>query len=199
MRRLNRKQKTVRNFSLAALCALLTWALAGFPAITRDMMLWRAARENAVTQWQEVYAEPDHTASSYETEAIYLRSGDDFWCLRHHGLKYIWSVHLYDCEGILVTPSREHPGALLAMGDVDAASAELTWSLLRQEVPLTRTVSGQRQIGEVFLFPMPKDITEAQRAFLENMAGNEWARERLFDYTLRLYNENGVLIQETYG
>ena len=118
MRRLNRKGKILRNLSLALAMVLLTWAAKGFPALTREMLLWRAARENAVPHWQEVYAEPDQTVASYETEAVYLRSGDDFWCLRHYKPEYSWNtynVYLYDCEGILVTPSREHPGAMLAM------------------------------------------------------------------------------------
>ena len=199
MRRLNRKGKIIRNLTLALVIVLLTWAAKGFPPLTREMLLWQAARENAVSQWEEVYAEQETGENAYETEAIYLRSGDDFWCLRHHRLKFIWNVHLYDCEGILVIPSREYPGAMLAMGDVEAASAELTWTLLRQEIPLSRTVSGQRQAEEVFLFPMPEDLTTEQQKFLNNMARNEWAREWLFDYTLRLYDENGALIREISG
>lgn len=196
MRRLHRKGRILRNLALALVIVVLTWAAKGFPSLTREMMLWRAARENGVSQWQEVYVESDQTVESYETEAIYLRSGDDFWCLRHHGLNLVFNVYLYDCEGILITPSREHAGAMLAIGDVEAESAELTWKMLRLEEHVVRTMTGEKQSNQVFLFPMPEDLPYEQEKILKNMAGSTWARDWFFDYTLRLYDETGALIKE---
>ena len=202
MRRLNRKGKILRNLVLALVIVFLTWAAKGFPSLTREMLLWRAARENAVPHWQEVYAEPDLGVQSYKSEAVYLRSGDDFWCLRNYRSDYSWNfynVYLYNCDGILVTPSREHSGAMLAIGDVEADTAELTWSMLRLEEPLVRTVVGQKQNDDVFLFPLPEDLTYKQEKSLKNQFTLPYARDIIFDYTLRLYDENGTLVREISG
>ena len=194
MRRLNRKGKIVRNIALALVIVLLTWAAKGFPALTREMLLWRAARENAVPHWREVYAEPDLGVQSYEAEAVYLRNGDDFWCLRNYRPDYSWNfynVYLYDCDGIL--------GAMLAIGDVEADTARLTCSMLRMEEPLVRTIVGEKQSDGVFLFPMPADLTYDQEKSLKNQCTLPYARDIVFDYTLQLYDENGALIREISG
>ncbi|MBE6995965.1 MAG: hypothetical protein E7429_04445 [Ruminococcaceae bacterium] len=199
MRRLNRTQKIVRNLCLAVLCALLTWAWAGFPALTRGMMLRQEARKNLVPEWEEVYAEENDFSqdSVYYKEMIWLRNGDTFWSVRHSGPAQVWEVFLYESDGVLVMPSMNEPGVLLAIGDVEAASAELTWKL-RRENAVEWTMTGQRVEEDVFRFPAPENVPTELTYTLENMTKTSWAKE-YFDYTLRLYDAQGTLIRESKG
>ena len=193
MRRLNRTQKIVRNLFLAALFALLTWAWTGFPPLTRGMMLRQEARKNLVPDWEEVFAEKYGA-----TEVIWMRHGDTFWRIRHDGLDPVWDVFLYESAGVLVMPSMNEPGVLFAIGDVEnAASAELTWKL-RRENAVEWTVSGQRVKEDVFQFPAPENVPTELTYPLKNLMGSAWAKE-YFDYTLRIYDAQGVLIRETTG
>ena len=192
MKRLNRKQKVARNLLLAVLCLLLTWAWAGFPPLTRDMMLRQEARKNLVPEWEEVFAE-EYGAE----EVIWLRHGDTFWRVRHKGLTLVWEVFLYESDGILVMPSMLETGEMLAIGDVEADSAELTWKL-RRENALEWTVIGQRAEEDVFRFPAPENVPTELTYPMENLRGSPWPKEH-FDYTLRLYDAQGALISETKG
>jgi len=192
VRRLNRTQKIVRNLFLAALCALLTWAWAGFPALTRGMMLRQEARKNLVPEWKEVFAEEYGTE-----EVIWLRHDDTFWRVRHEGLNPVWDVFLYESDGILIMPSTIETGVLLAIGDVEAASAELTWKL-RRENAVEWTMIGQRVEEDVFRFPAPESVPTALVYPLKNLTRSPWAKEH-FDYTLRLYDAQGTLIRESNG
>lgn len=194
MRRLNRKQKIVRNLLAALTLLVLAWVWNGCPPLTEGMMLRREARKNLVRDWQVVYREADDTW--YDTGGVYyLRSGDNFWCLRHQGAKAL-RTELCGWEGVAVTPSKELLGGLLAIGDVGAASAELSWRLRRVENAEVWMVTGDWISEDVIVFAPPENCTEEQLRMMESMQGNQWARDWLFDYVLRLYDENGTLLRE---
>ena len=186
--RLNRKQKTVRNLLVAALCLTLTWVWAGCPPLTRGMMLRQAARANLVSGWEEVYDEswPD------QGRVMYLRWGEDYWQLRYKGLEVL-QTDICGTGGVMVTPSRETAGDLLVATSLDAVSAEVTWNIRGQE--MTWTVAGELLGDGLFRFPAPEGLSEENRRILQ---GSAWP-ERVLDYTLRLYSETGDLLREVSG
>ena len=156
------------------------------------MMLRQEARKNLVPEWTEIYAEEDGAE-----EVIWMRHGDTFWRVRHRGVSLVWEVFLYETDGILVMPSVTEAGVLLAIGDMEAASAELVWKLHRDDA-VEWTVRGVRMEEDVFRFPAPENVPTELTYSLKNLTGSPWAKE-YFDYTLRLYDAEGMLIRESKG
>ena len=186
--RLNRKQKIVRNLLVAALCLILAWVWAGCPPLTRGMMLRQAARENLVPVWEQVCDEPWPDRG----RRVYLQCGGDYWQLWYKGMEVV-RTDLRGTGGIMVTPSRETAGDLLAATNLDAASAEITWNIRWQEE--TWTVAGEPLGDALFRFPAPEGLTAKDGTRLRDSV---WP-ERIFDYTLRLYGNTGELLEEVSG
>ena len=149
----------------------------------------RSQKTICADRWADVRCQ---MAKILSAQALILRCGGDYWQLWYKGMEVV-RTDLRGTGGIMVTPSRETAGDLLAATNLDAASAEITWNIRWQEE--TWTVAGEPLGDALFRFPAPEGLTAKDGTRLRDSV---WP-ERIFDYTLRLYGNTGELLEEVSG
>jgi len=193
----SRRKKTARNLVVTFGLLLFFWAANGCPALTKGALLRRVARENLLPSAEVVY---ERWYQGQFRNQAYLREGDTFLVFsweRWWAFCYNWPAELYQGEeGVIVLPVSSETGTFVAMGDVSGADrAELeVWASSDRELPRDLHFQGEGvRDGGVFVFSFPTDgLEETDRRLLETLGANV-EPEAYFEYTLRLYGDDGMV------
>lgn len=187
---LNRRQKTVLNLVVGIFLLVFLWVWNGFPILTKGGMIRQAARENLFSSYKVLHEEQ----GQYNYQYLHLCSEGQFWELRYSG-KNSFQTELYpSVDGICVMPGRREVGDLLALGELGKAeTAEL--ELIFPE--FTYLYRGAREKDLIrFALPSAEEDPNAAREQLAAQLNGIGDFEQEYRYVLRLYDENGTLIQE---
>lgn len=193
----NRRKRTVRNLLAAVLLLLLTWALTGFPALTKGMLARQVARRNLLPQAEVVYQDRDRQGH----RQMYLQSGEDF--LRFSYSRNIlvygnWEADLFrGDQGMICLPESQEPGVFLALGDLAGGEqAELKLSL-STDWEKSWTLRGEPVSEHCFRFTA-EDALAAEPELMELLPAVT-NPEEFYAYTLRLYDSGGRLLKTVAG
>lgn len=190
----NRKWRILRNLLASALALWLVWVLSGAPALTYEMLIQKTARENLVEEMTVLYDEPWLRDGQEERRVAYLQSGDCFWNLRYTAWPYGGYTDLVGADGgVLVLPSREGPWMLAMGAPEEAASAELSWAILRADgTPVAQfQAEGVLVAPGVWRFDLPEGVTEWEQERQEAIQQDSWPQDD-FDYELLLLDRDGA-------
>ena len=172
--KLNRKQKTLRNFLLAAVLLLLWWVLTGMNPITPTQALRWQAQEWGLKETPRVICCTE--GGKRVRKVVFTADGqvglaETEWNLIASSAR-IYSVRP-QAETVVLSASRGYEVELFAYTEVaGAAEAECTVHI-RSDInnewfDETYTMTSPNLGGGVFAFPMePKDLTVEDTAFLE--------------------------------
>lgn len=187
---LNRRQKTVLNLVVGIFLLVFLWVWNGFPILTKGGMIRQAARENLFPSYEVLHEEQ----GQYNYQYLHLCSEGQFWELRYSG-KNSFQTELYpSVDGICVMPGRREVGDLLTLGELgEAETAEL--ELIFPE--FTYLYRGEREKDLIrFALPSLAEEQNPTRTALARQLTGMGDFEQEYRYVLRLYDENGTLIQE---
>ena len=194
----NRKWRILRNLLASALALWLVWVLSGAPALTYEMLIQKTARENLVEEMTVLYDEPWLRDGQEERRVAYLQSGDCFWNLRYTAWPYGGYTDLVGADGgVLVLPSREGLWMLAVGAPEEAASAELSWAILRADgTPVAQfQAEGVLVAPGVWRFDLPENVTDWERELQETLQQDSWPQD-VFTYSLRFFGREGALLSE---
>lgn len=195
--KLSRRQKTALYLAGLLLMAPLWYIFQGMPPVTRAGAVREAARKNFLT---------DYTLVLDEDEVFYIASGEDLLTVRYNQdafYRYLWAHENYrGSGGIWVVHSSGEKGVMLAMGELgEAVRAELDLSLLgaKSEVLWTATLRDDTRGGGIFRFSFLEEggdtAAEDVVRWMQYNGDPQW----YYTYTLRLYDDAGILIKEVSG
>ena len=158
------------------------------------MLIQKTARENLVEEMTVLYDEPWLRDGQEERRVAYLQSGDCFWNLRYTAWPYGGYTDLVGADGgVLVLPSREGPWMLAMGAPEEAASAELSWAILRADgTPVAQfQAEGVLVAPGVWRFDLPEGVTEWEQERQEALQQDSWPQDD-FDYELLLLDRDGA-------
>ena len=187
---LNRRQKTVFNLVVGVLLLVLLWVWEGFPILTRGGMIRQAARENLFPSYKILHEEE----GKYRYQYLYLCSEGQFWDLRCSGRNSFTTTLYPSVDGICVMPGRREVGDLLTLGELgEAETAEL--ELIFPEFTYLYRGARERDVIRFALPSLAEEQNPTRTALARQLTGmGDFEQE--YRYVLRLYDENGTLIQE---
>ena len=180
----SRPKRTLRNWLLVLLMALMLYGISGFPPLTKDALVKEILRKNLMTDGEVI---------SEAKELLYIDCGNVVLKTR-----YRWyGVYYHNLETVVLVKDRGIvlDGALWVIGDLE--------NVARGEVEVT--LAGRkitRQLSHTFVTEGVKEGDHAMRFTLtaEN-EDQEWLLEKglhfyatgepRYDYTLRLYDAAG--------
>lgn len=210
--RLNRKQKTARNFLLIALALLLfEWAL-NFPALTREGVLRRAERDYLLEGSELLFIGREEGVSDFLEGTIFARNGNLLLAVNYHrtplGLRE-GVFNLYDePDGICCLSRNWWMLDIIAVGNLEAADrAELEVTIhwdgsadgRQWEIQRTYTAEGERKNDHCFAFqltPYYSKDDDSPEAEIERAYFSGQYRNSAQEPVLRLYGADGELLHE---
>ena len=197
----SRPKKTARNLAAVGLLLLTCWMLSGFAPLTKGMLAADVARRNLLSG-----AEIIHEGKSWQDyPMLYLQKDDAFLQViyaRQAGTPFYgsWEARLYTGSGgVICLPDQREPRLLLVLGDVsDAESAELDVTGGFPDRPVFYwTAEGKRLSDHAFSFAVTAESEEEQQ--LLDMLRTTVCPEEFYNWTLRLYGEDGTLLRTLTG